>query len=224
MKLKLFQDMARKSAGSTINDMLLLCISVAFGSYFDHLGIQRSDVGGVRLLLPIANPIPPSMYNDEEYGLRNGMTPVIVPLKLPSEEYTPMEALKDIKEYMTKVKKSNTPLLMSCVNRLLQPLIPVEKIAEKGIETFQRVSCVWSNVAGPFEASESRNLLYHLFLVLDVTHIICDFPCVLWHSIFLLSNIRKCIRFEEDADCDASSCFNFTSNLLRRKLVLQCYS
>lgn len=166
--------MARKNAGSTINDMLLLCISIAFGSYFDHLSIHRSDVGGVRLLLPIANPIPPSMYNDEEYGLRNGMTPVIVPLKLPSEEYTPIEALKDIKEYMTKVKKSNTPLLMSCVNRLLQPVIPVEMIAEKGIETFQRVSCVWSNVPGPFEASESQDPVCITCSLIDVAHI-CDF-------------------------------------------------
>ncbi|KAL7491839.1 hypothetical protein ACHAWT_001108 [Skeletonema menzelii] len=153
MKVKLFQDMAKKSAGSsTINDVLLLCISNAFGSYFDHLGIQRSDVDGIRLLLPIANPISPSMYNDAEYGLRNGMTPVIVPLKLPSEKYTSIEALKDIQSYMMKVKKSNTPLLMSCANRFLQPLIPLEKVAEKGIEASQRVSCVWSNVPGPFEA------------------------------------------------------------------------
>ena len=66
MKVKLFQDMAKNSVGSstTINDMLLLCISIAFGSYFDHLGIHRSDVGGVRLLLPIANPIPPRMMEN----------------------------------------------------------------------------------------------------------------------------------------------------------------
>ena len=153
MKVKLFQDMAKKSDGSsTINDILLLCISIAFGRYFESIG--RSDVDEIRLLLPIANPISPSLYNDEFYGLRNGMTPVIVPLKLPSEQYTSMEALKDIQSYMMKVKKSNTPLLMSCINRLLQPLIPVEKVAEKGIETFQRVSCVWSNVPGPIHAGK----------------------------------------------------------------------
>ena len=163
MKVKLFQDMAKNSVGSstTINDILLLCISIAFGSYFDHLGIHRSDVGGVRLLLPIANPIPLSLYNDGEYGLRNNTTAVFVPLKLLSDEYTPMDALKDIQSYMTKVKQSNTPLLMSCINRFLQPLVPVEKIAEKGIETFQRVSCVWSNVPGPFEAGKIC-LLCHL--------------------------------------------------------------
>ena len=174
MKVKLFQDMAKKSAGSsTINDILLLCISNAFGSYFDHLGIQRSDVDGIRLLLPIANPISPSMYNDAEYGLRNGMTPVIVPLKLPSEKYTSMEALKDIQSYMMKVKKSNTPLLMSCANRFLQPLIPLEKVAEKGIEASQRVSCVWSNVPGPFEAGKSPCLMCHLFELL-LTPLSCD--------------------------------------------------
>jgi hypothetical protein len=160
MNVKLFQDMAKSvGGGTTINVILLLCVSIAFGSYFDHLGIRRSDVDGVRLLLPIANPIPPSLYNDSEYGLRNGMTPVIVPLKLPSNEYTSVEALKDIQSYMMKVKQSNTPLLMSCVNRLLQRLVPVEKIAEKGIETFPRVSCVWSNVPGPFEAGESQCLV-----------------------------------------------------------------
>eukprot|EP00985_Skeletonema_marinoi_P007643 scaffold3384_cov122-Skeletonema_marinoi.AAC.1 len=159
MKVKLFQDMAKNSVGSstTINDILLLCISIAFGSYFDLLGIRRSDVGGVRLLLPIANPIPLSLYNDGEYGLRNNTTAVFVPLKFPSlkfpsEEYTSMDALKDIQSYMTKVKQSNAPLLMSCVNRFLQPLVPVEKIAEKGIEVFQRASCVWSNIPGPVEA------------------------------------------------------------------------
>ena len=159
MKVKIFQDMAKKSDGSsTINDILLLCISIAFGRYFESIG--RSDIDEIRLLLPIANPISPSLYNDEFYGLRNGMTPVIVPLKLPSEQYTSMEALKDIQSYMMKVKKSNTPLLMSCINRLLQPLIPVEKVAEKGIETFQRVSCVWSNVPGPLQAGKSQYVFF----------------------------------------------------------------
>ena len=164
MKVKLFQDMAKNSVGSstTINDILLLCISIAFGIYFDYLGIHRSDVGSVRLLLPIANPIPPSMYNDGEYGLRNNTTAVFVPLKFPSEEYTSMDALKDIQSYMTKVKQSNAPLLMSCINRFLQPLVPVEKIAEKGIETFQRASCVWSNIPGPVEAGKVC-LLCHLY-------------------------------------------------------------
>jgi len=169
MKVKLFQDMAKNSVGSstTINDILLLCISIAFGSYFDLLGIRRSDVGGVRLLLPIANPIPLSLYNDGEYGLRNNTTAVFVPLKFPSlkfpsEEYTSMDALKDIQSYMTKVKQSNAPLLMSCVNRCLQPLVPVEKIAEKGIEAFQRASCVWSNIPGPVEAGKVC-LLCHLY-------------------------------------------------------------
>jgi hypothetical protein len=162
--VKLFQDMAKNSVGSstTINDILLLCISIAFGIYFDYLGIHRSDVGSVRLLLPIANPIPPSMYNDGEYGLRNNTTAVFVPLKFPSEEYTSMDALKDIQSYMTKVKQSNAPLLMSCINRFLQPLVPVEKIAEKGIETFQRASCVWSNIPGPVEAGKVC-LLCHLY-------------------------------------------------------------
>jgi hypothetical protein len=189
MNVKLFQDMAKSAGGgTTINDILRLCVSIAFGSYFDHVGIRRSDVGGVKLLLPVANPIPPSLYNDGEYGLRNGMTPVIVPLKLPSGEYASiMEALKDIQSYMLKVKQSNTPLLMSCINRLLQHLVPVEKIAEKGLETFQRVSCVWSNVPGPYEAGESCVLwvvffVCHLFFALLLKSFVIV-SCCQYHSL-----------------------------------------
>lgn len=72
--------------GTTINDILLLCLSITFGRYMDALSKQGhheyDDINNLKLILPIGNPIKPSLYGDYYEGLCNRMTPVIVPFLL----------------------------------------------------------------------------------------------------------------------------------------------
>eukprot|EP00957_Ditylum_brightwellii_P072485 5507950-Ditylum_brightwellii.AAC.1 len=103
MKLQLFKDMARAAGnGTTINDIILLCLSIALGRYFDKRG-KYEDVHGIRLILPIANPLRPSLYGDKYHGLCNRMTPVIVPLPITyAKECEFSSVFHEIQAYMSK--------------------------------------------------------------------------------------------------------------------------
>jgi len=162
MKVTLFREMARGAGkGTTINDILLLCLSIAVGSYFDELKVD-SDIGNIHLVLPIANPLCPSTYGDKVNGLCNRMTPVIFPLNLPRRTETSKESeqelchysemLLTIKAFMTRVKKSNATLFLTCMNTILSPLLSLEKVAKEGGKMFKKnASIVYSNVPGPVE-------------------------------------------------------------------------
>eukprot|EP00970_Alexandrium_tamarense_P015630 scaffold5351_cov199-Alexandrium_tamarense.AAC.29 len=121
-------------------------MSIAFGRYFDKVDSSHENKT-VHLLLPIANPLRPSLYGDSHHGLCNRMTPVIVPLCLPrlDDTTTISTRLSEIRRYMTNVKQSNAPLLMTC-------LLSVETLIKNGSIVFETVSCVYSNVPGPTEA------------------------------------------------------------------------
>jgi len=82
------------------------------------------------------------------------MTPVIVPLDIPRQNntYDPKQVLDKIKSYMQQAKRSNTPLFMTAVNTVLKPFLSLEKLKQAGKHSFESVSCVWSNVAGPTES------------------------------------------------------------------------
>ena len=84
------------------------------------------------------------------------MTPIVVPLTVPrsSEDASSFasSAIKQISAYMHKAKRSNTPTLMTALNTLLSPLLTLEMIKDAAKNTFESVSCVYSNVPGPLEA------------------------------------------------------------------------
>ena len=63
--------------------------------------------------------------------------------------FSSTEAIKEIKRFMERVKKSNTPLLMACLNTILMPLLSIENLKEAAKHSFDAVSCVYTNVAGP---------------------------------------------------------------------------
>eukprot|EP01083_Nonionella_stella_P105128 302220_1 len=158
MPVSLFKDMARNmGSGTTMNDIILLCVSIAFGRYMDELGNQGyDDIDNIKLLLPIGNALRPSLYCDYYGGLCNRMTPVIVPLNLPRNNriaaFSPTHAVDEIRSYMERVKVSNTPLLMTCLNTILQPLLSLDNLKEAAKHSFEGVSCVYSNVPGPVES------------------------------------------------------------------------
>ena len=148
--------------GTTINDILLLSLSIAFGRYMDALNEQGhqnyNDINNIKVLLPIGNPLRPSQYGDYHEGLCNRITPVIVPLSIPRQNnndatssFSPIHAMEEIRAYMEKVKRSNTPLFMTCLNTILRPLLTLEKLKEAA-NCFECVSCVYSNVPGPTES------------------------------------------------------------------------
>ncbi len=147
--------------GTTINDMILLCLSIAVGRYFDELQVD-SDLENIHLVLPIANHLCPSTYGDKVNGLCNRMTPVIFPLNLPRRTDIPRgpeqelcnysQLLVQIKAFMTRVKKSNATLFLTCMNTILSPLLSLEKVAKEGGKMFKKnASIVYSNVPGPME-------------------------------------------------------------------------
>jgi hypothetical protein len=141
--------------GTTINDILLLSLSIAFGRYMDALNQHDCDgIDSLKILLPIGNPLRPSAYGHPSDGLCNRMTPVIVPLRIPrqNEEISPLHAIDEIRSYMERVKRSNTPLLMTCLNTILMPLLSFDKLKEAAKHSFEGVSCVYSNVPGPTES------------------------------------------------------------------------
>ena len=84
------------------------------------------------------------------------MTPVVVPLSLPRDNETSSLSIKQningIKAYMMRVKKSNTPLLMTCLNTILAPFLSVENLKKAAKHSFDAVSAVYTNVAGPTQS------------------------------------------------------------------------
>ena len=145
---------------TTINDVILLCMSITFGRYIDALnerGHKEFDnTNTVKVLLPIGNPIRPSHYGDYYEGLCNRMTPIVIPLNIPRSSKDASSfansAIKQISAYMHKAKRSNTPTLMTVLNTLLSPLLSLDTIKDAAKHAFDCVSCVYSNVPGPSEA------------------------------------------------------------------------
>lgn len=125
----------------------------------DELNQQGlSDYGNVdnlKVLLPIGTPLKPSRYGDYKEGLCNRMCPVIIPCHIPRQRdisFSSTKAIIEIKRFMERIKKSNTPLLMACLNTILMPLLSVENLKEAAKHSFDAVSCVYTNVAGPTES------------------------------------------------------------------------
>ena len=78
------------------------------------------------------------------------MTPVAFPLKLGLND--PTEALFHVQQTVQKVKKSCVTTLMLILNSISNLFLTVRDVAVGGREMFSRVSCIYSNVAGPTEA------------------------------------------------------------------------
>ena len=87
-------------------------------------------------------------------GLCNRMTPVVVPLSIPNKtsSLSIKQNINEIKAYMERVKKSNTPLLMTCLNTILAPFLSVENFKEAAKHSFDALSAVYTNVAGPTQS------------------------------------------------------------------------
>ena len=87
-------------------------------------------------------------------GLCNRMTPVVVPLSIPNKtsSLSIKQNINGIKAYMMRVKKSNTPLLMTCLNTILAPFLSVENLKKAAKHSFDAVSAVYTNVAGPTQS------------------------------------------------------------------------
>ena len=115
------------------------------------------DIDNIKMLLPIGNALRPSLYCDYYGGLCNRMTPVIVPLVIPRQNkeaatFSPTHAVDEIRAYMERAKRSNTPLFLTCLNTILQPLLSLDMLKQAAKHSFEGVSCVYSNVPGPVEA------------------------------------------------------------------------
>lgn len=152
ISLEFLKKLARASGSAignktTLNDVLLVCLADAISRYFQQVGV---DLDEIRLLLPIGNPIRPSLYGDEYEGLCNRMTPVAFPLKLGLNS---TEALQCVQQTVKKVKKSCITTLMLTLNSISDRLLTVRDVASgPAAQVFSRVSCIYSNVAGPTEA------------------------------------------------------------------------
>jgi len=72
MPVALFKDITRSIGnGTTVNDVLLLCWSITVGRYMDELkqrGLYDGDIDKLNVLLPIGNPLQPSMYGNRTEG------------------------------------------------------------------------------------------------------------------------------------------------------------
>ena len=211
MPVALFKDIARSiGSGTTVNDVLLLCWSITIGRYIDELkdrGLydDHGDIDKLNVLLPIGNPLQPSKYGDRNEGLCNRMTPVVVPLSLPRDNETSSLSIKqninEIKAYMMRVKKSNTPLLMTCLNTILAPLLSVKNFKEAAKHSFDAVSAVYTNVAGPTQSIslQSPNKDYEITgLQVVMPHPVAIF-CILSYNSTMFFNITVDTRTGIDA-------------------------
>ena len=170
------------------------------GLYDDH-----GDIDKLNVLLPIGNPLQPSKYGDRNEGLCNRMTPVVVPLSLPRDNETSSLSIKqninEIKAYMMRVKKSNTPLLMTCLNTILAPLLSVKNFKEAAKHSFDAVSAVYTNVAGPTQSIslQSPNKDYEITgLQVVMPHPVAIF-CILSYNSTMFFNITVDTRTGIDA-------------------------
>lgn len=134
------------------------------------------------------------------------MTPVIVPLNVPRQNgnvaapCSPTESLGAIKDYIQQVKRSNTPLFMTCVN-CLAPLMSLDNMKEAAKNSFNSISCVYSNVPGPTKSISLQPTTSHRSFKINAIQTVLPHPV----SIFQVLSYNQSLFFNITLDTRAGS-------------------
>ena len=156
-ELKLIKDI-KTATGTTVNDVLMSCLSLALRRYFQRKGVENPDDFTASVAVNVR-----SSASSKELSFENKFS--LVFLKLAVATDGPLKQLYETKDRMDKSKVSAEPLASAFIIHLTQELLP-EFLSSK-VNTFvvSKASCVFSNLPGPqFTLTVSgTNIKYLLF-------------------------------------------------------------
>jgi len=125
---------------STVNDVLMTCVSGGLARYLQRLGGTVPDVIKVSMPVNIRRPSAP-LTLDNKFAA--------VPLKLPVGVRPPMDRLRLVKRAMDALKRSVEPIVVYVIQKFLLILLP-QMVSRVLIDFLaNKCTCVVTNVPGP---------------------------------------------------------------------------
>ena len=156
-ELKLIKDI-KTATGTTVNDVLMSCLSLALRRYFQRKGVENPDDFTASVAVNVR-----SSASSKELSFENKFS--LVFLKLAVATDGPLKQLYETKDRMDKSKVSAEPLASAFIIHLTQELLPEFLISKVNTFVVSKASCVFSNLPGPqFTLTVSgTNIKYLLF-------------------------------------------------------------
>jgi diacylglycerol O-acyltransferase len=144
--------------GSTVNDVLMSCVSGGLARYLQRIGGEVPDTIKVSMPVNIRRPDAP-LTLDNKFAA--------VPLKLPAGIHPTVERLKLVKQAMDALKRSVEPIVVYVIQKFLLILLP--QLVSRTLIDFlaNKCTCVVTNVPGPQHALmlEGKRVRSFLFWV-----------------------------------------------------------
>lgn len=132
----------KNCTGTTVNDVLMACVSMSFHDYFKAHGV--SNPPNVTASVPV--DVRPK---NQQLVLENNFA--IVSLKLPASKKAPLESLYATKAHMDDVKHSGEAFVLAIAGNLSVEYMPESITAVFTTPIANKHSFVLSNVPGPQE-------------------------------------------------------------------------
>jgi hypothetical protein len=130
----------KNCTGTTVNDVLMACVSMSFHDYFKAHGV--SDPPDVTASVPVD-----TRPRNQPLKVENNFA--IVSLKLPSSKDDPLENLYETKIHMDNIKHSGEAFVIAVGGSLMVEYIPESITNIWQVPIANKHSCVLSNVPGP---------------------------------------------------------------------------
>ena len=156
-ELKLIKDI-KTATGTTVNDVLMSCLSLALRRHFQRKGVENPDDFTASVTVNVR-----SSASSKELSFENKFS--LVFLKLAVATKGPLKQLYETKDRMDKSKVSAEPLASAFFLHLTQELLPEFLTSEVNTFVVSKASCVFSDLPGPqFTLTVSgTNIKYLLF-------------------------------------------------------------
>ena len=156
-ELKLIKDI-KTATGTTVNDVLMSCLSLALRRHFQRKGVENPDDFTASVAVNVR-----SSASSKELSFENKFS--LVFLKLAVATKGPLKQLYETKDRMDKSKVSAEPLASAFFLHLTQELLPEFLTSEVNTFVVSKASCVFSDLPGPqFTLTVSgTNIKYLLF-------------------------------------------------------------
>lgn len=156
-ELKLIKEI-KTATGTTVNDVLMSCLSRAIRKYFQRKGVDNPRDFTASIPVDVR-----SSASQKEVSFRNAFSLVFLKLAVATEDV--LEQLYETKARMDLCKFSGEPMGAAAVMYLSNELCPEFLIGRINTFMAQKASCVLSNVPGPqhFLTVNGQRVKYMIF-------------------------------------------------------------
>ena len=149
----------KTATGTTVNDVLMSCLSRAIRRYFQRKGVEKPP--DFTASVPVDIRLSPASKKDLRF--QNKFSLVFLKLAAATEDI--LEQLYETKARMDECKSSGEYLAMAAMIILTNELTPEFVVSNIGDFLAQKTSCVLSNVPGPqnFLTVKGQRIKYMAF-------------------------------------------------------------